>query len=143
MKILKIKASTVILYLLFFLIMGVTTNSTQKINEINLQETTTETIYIYTGVPVTETSTKTIREYVTVTQTIIEFSTILRTQRITIVKTTTSTTTEIITITIYEYIPFETYSIMLALTAATFIILLIILIRLRKPEIKQVEKEWS
>ena len=123
--------------------MGVTTNSTQKINEINIQETTTETIYIYTGVPVTETSTKTIREYVTVTQTIIEFSTILRTQRITIVKTTSSTITEIITITIHEYVPFETYSIMLALTAATFIILLIILIGLRKPETKQVKKEWS
>jgi hypothetical protein len=32
---------------------------------------------------------------------------------------------------------------MLALTAATFIILLIILIRLRKPETKRVEGEWT
>jgi len=144
MSILKIKASTIILCLsLFFLIMGVTANSTQKINETKLQETITETIYIYTGIPVTETSTKTIREYVTVTQTITEFSTILRTQSITIVKTTSSTITEIITITTHEYLPLETYSIMLALTAATFIILLIILIRLRKPETKRVEGEWT
>ncbi len=144
MKILKVKASTIILYLLlFFLIMGATANSTQKINKNSLEETITETVYIYTGEPVTETSTKTVREYVTVTQTTIEFSTILRTQSITIVKTTSSTFTEIITITIHEYLPFETYSIMLALIAATFIILLIILIRLRKPETRQVEKEWS
>jgi hypothetical protein len=139
MKILKVKASTIILYLLlFFLIMGVTANSMQKIKENNLEETITETVYIYTGIPVTETSTRTIREYVTVTQTITEFSTILRTQSITIVKTISSTITEIITITIHEYLPFETYTIMLALTAATFTILLIILIRLRRSETKQV-----
>lgn len=139
MKILKVKASTIILYLLlFFLIMGVTANSMQKIKEYNLEETITETVYIYTGIPVTETSTRTIREYVTVTQTITEFSTILRTQSITIVKTISSTITEIITITIHEYLPFETYTIMLALTAATFTILLIILIRLRRSETKQV-----
>mgnify|MGYP000187186372 CR=1 FL=1 len=141
---LNIKASIFILYLsLSFLIIGVTDTSTQRNIENNLAETITETIYTYTGAPITETSTKTIREYVTVTQTITEFSITYRTQSVTVVRTAQSTITETITITIHEYLQYETYSIMLALIVATFIILLIILIRLRRSESKQVEKEWS
>lgn len=121
----------------FFVHVDAQTNSSEK------TVTVTETVYTYTGTPIAETYTKTIREYVTVIRTSIEFSTIFNTQTITIVKVTSSTVTETITVTVHDYLPFETYSSMLGIMVASLIVLLVILIRLRRQERKQVEDRWS
>lgn len=131
--------------LLSLLTLGLASESTNKAGENIMEEkvTVTETIYTYTGAPITETSTKTVREYITVTQTIIEHSIIFTTQTITVFRTYSHTITEIATMTVYEYLPLEAYSVMLILMTASVIILLVILIRIRGSESKQVREQWN
>ncbi|MEM1583470.1 MAG: hypothetical protein QW810_00590 [Nitrososphaerota archaeon] len=144
MEILKVNVSKIApILLLICLTVGVNFVGvgTQRTSGLEETATVTETIYTYTGVPITETYTKTIREYVTVIQTSIEFSSIFKTQSVTVAKTISLTITETVTLTVYTYLPFETYSTMLAIMVTTVIILLIILIRLRKYERRQVEEQ--
>ncbi len=143
MKILESKTSIVFsIVLLSLLTLGLASEPAIKVRETSSEETitVTETIYTYTGAPITETSTKTVREYITVTQTITEHSIVFTVQSITIFRTYTHTVTEIATMTVYEYLPLEAYSLMLILMAASLIILLIILNRIRRTESKTVKE---
>ena len=133
------------IFLLSFLTLGLASESSNKARENIIEEkvTVTETIYTYTGKPITETSTKTVREYVTVTQTITEHSIIFTTQTLTVFRTISYIVTEIATMTAYEYLPLEAYSVMLLLMTASLIILLVILTRIRRSESKQVRSQWN
>ncbi|MCX8193309.1 MAG: hypothetical protein N3G77_05825 [Nitrososphaeria archaeon] len=134
----KSRLFTIILMLLI-MFLGVISTSSGVDKRIfqDVRETITETVYTYTGVPITLTSTKIVKEYVTFLETVTEFSTLFKTEGITLFKTTTVISTEVITMTVYTYLPIEVYSSILVIMLLTLLVLILILVRIGKSRPKE------
>ncbi|MEN2974127.1 MAG: hypothetical protein ABDH32_00950 [Candidatus Caldarchaeales archaeon] len=134
------KSRLSILLLLLILSLGVLSNTTRADvkDYLNDNPTITETVYTYTGAPITLTTTKIVREYITMVETITEFSTLFKTDTLLLLRTTTIISTSIVTMTVYSYLPVEAYSAILGIMLATLIVLLLILSRLSKARPKEI-----
>lgn len=135
-----LKSRLSILLLLLILSLGVLSNTTRADvkDYLNDNPTITETVYTYTGAPITLTTTKIVREYITMVETITEFSTLFKTDTLLLLRTTTIISTSIVTMTVYSYLPVEAYSAILGIMLATLIVLLLILSRLSKARPKEI-----